>query len=423
MARKNFELDLLSVLLYGIMALMGWITIYAVSSEGGTVSAIDLGTEHGRQLMWLGVSLLMGIVILSLDYRLFETFAYIAYGIGLAVLLFTLLAGREVNGAKAWLTFGSVALQPAEFMKMATALVLGRYMGDHHFSANNLRQLLIASSFVLVPAVIVILQNDTGSAMVFGSFLIVFFREGLSPWIPILLILVVVVSVLTLWLAAPLGVSLGVLAVGLVLFLVSFNRRTWIRVGSLLLGVVITLSLISFSIDFIVSKLAPHQQNRIKTLFEPSIDPSGAGYNVIQSKIAIGSGGLTGKGFNEGSYTKFDFVPKQETDFIFCTVGEEFGWLGTSFVLIAFFILILRVYFLAENSKTRMARVYGYCTLSVLAFHVMVNIGMTIGLVPVIGIPLPFFSYGGSSLLAFTAMLFVLINLYSHRTSVLGSKA
>ncbi len=423
MARKNFELDLLSVLLYGVMALLGWITIYAVSSEGGTVSAFDLSTEHGRQLVWLGVSLFLGVVILSLDYRLFETFAYVAYGLGLAVLIFTLIAGREVNGAKAWLTFGSVALQPAEFMKMATALVLGRYMGDHHFSVNHFRQLLIAASFVLVPAVIVILQNDTGSAMVFGSFLIVFFREGLSPWIPILLILVVVVSVLTLWLAAPLGVSLGILAIGVVLFLISFNRRTWIRVGSLLLAVVVMLSLLSFSINLIVSKLATHQQNRIKTLFEPSIDPSGAGYNVIQSKIAIGSGGLAGKGFNEGSYTKFDFVPKQETDFIFCTVGEEFGWLGTSFVLIAFFILILRVYFLAENSKTRMARVYGYCTLSVLAFHVMVNIGMTIGLVPVIGIPLPFFSYGGSSLLAFTAMLFVLINLFSHRTSVLGSKA
>lgn len=401
---------------------MGWIVIYAVASEGGTLSMWETDTEHGRQLIWGGIAIVFAVLILSLDYRIFEPLAYVAYGVGLLVLLFTLFFGKEVNGAKAWLTFGSAAVQPAEFMKVATALALGRYIGDQQFSVRNLRKLLIAASFVVVPALIVIFQNDTGSALVFGSFLLVFYREGLSPLIPILVILIVISVVLTLWLSNPLLMGGIILGVMLIIFVITFSRKNWPRLAVAHLIVAILFIFLSFSTDFIVSKLAPHQQNRIFTLFDPMIDRSGAGYNVIQSKIAIGSGGVFGKGFNEGSYTKYDFVPKQETDFIFCTIGEEFGWMGSTFILIAFFVLILRVFYLSENSKTRFARVYGYCVLSVLAFHVMVNVGMTIGLVPVIGIPLPFFSYGGSSLLAFTVMLFILVNFYSHRMSVLGTK-
>lgn len=427
MIGRKYELDLLSILLYLVLVVMGWVTIYAVASDGGELGMWEFGTEFGRQMIWIGISVVIGIVLLSLDSRLIEPVSYVAYGIGILVLLVTLIAGKEVNGAKAWLTFGSVSIQPAEFMKLATALALARYMGNPQFSVRNLKKLSIAAAIVLVPALIVILQNDTGSALVFGSLLIVFYREGLSPVFPILIILVIAIAVLTLW-AGFFSVAIGILVITIfsffsIVFFVRSSRKNWARLLIIHLLVGFAFTGFSYSVNYIVENvLATHQQNRIKTLFDDSIDPQGAGYNVIQSKTAIGSGGFFGKGFNQGSYTKYDFVPKQSTDFIFCTVGEEFGWVGTSLILIMMFILILRVFYLAENSKTRQARVYGYSVLSILAFHVMVNVGMTIGFVPVIGIPLPFFSYGGSSLLAFSIMLFILINFYSHRTSVLGSK-
>lgn len=427
MIGRKYELDLLSILLYLALVVMGWVTIYAVASDGGELGMWEVGTEYGRQMIWIGISIVIGIVLLSLDSRLIEPVSYIAYGIGILILLATLIAGKEVNGAKAWLTFGSVSIQPAEFMKLATALALARYMGNPQFTVRNLKKLSIAAAIVLVPALIVILQNDTGSALVFGSLLIVFYREGLSPVFPILIILVIAIAVLTLW-AGFFPVAIGILVITIfsfcsIVFFVRSSRKNWIRLLVIHLLIGLTFTGFSYSVNYIVENvLATHQQNRIYTLFDESIDPQGAGYNVIQSKTAIGSGGFFGKGFNQGSYTKYDFVPKQSTDFIFCTVGEEFGWMGTSFILIMMFILILRVFYLAENSKTRQARVYGYSVLSIFAFHVMVNVGMTIGFVPVIGIPLPFFSYGGSSLLAFSIMLFILINFYSHRTSVLGSK-
>lgn len=427
MIGRKYELDLLSILLYLALVVMGWVTIYAVASDGGELGMWEVGTEYGRQMIWIGISIVIGIVLLSLDSRLIEPVSYIAYGIGILILLATLIAGKEVNGAKAWLTFGSVSIQPAEFMKLATALALARYMGNPQFTVRNLKKLSIAAAIVLVPALIVILQNDTGSALVFGSLLIVFYREGLSPVFPILIILVIAIAVLTLW-AGFFPVAIGILVITIfsfcsIVFFVRSSRKNWIRLLVIHLLIGLTFTGFSYSVNYIVENvLATHQQNRIYTLFDESIDPQGAGYNVIQSKTAIGSGGFFGKGFNQGSYTKYDFVQKQSTDFIFCTVGEEFGWMGTSFILIMMFILILRVFYLAENSKTRQARVYGYSVLSIFAFHVMVNVGMTIGFVPVIGIPLPFFSYGGSSLLAFSIMLFILINFYSHRTSVLGSK-
>lgn len=427
MIGRKYELDLLSILLYLALVVMGWVTIYAVASDGGELGMWELGTEYGRQMIWIGISVVIGIVLLSLDSRLIEPVSYIAYGIGILVLLATLVAGKEVNGAKAWLTFGSVSIQPAEFMKLATALALARYMGNPQFTVRNLKKLSIAAAIVLVPALIVILQNDTGSALVFGSLLIVFYREGLSPVFPILIILIIAVAVLTLWLGFPIVAGIigliSTLSFWSIIIFVRSSRKNWLRLILIHFLIELAFTAFSFSVSYIVEDvLATHQQNRIYTLFDDSIDPQGAGYNVIQSKTAIGSGGFFGKGFNQGSYTKYDFVPKQSTDFIFCTVGEEFGWMGTSFILVMMFILILRVFYLAENSKTRQARVYGYSVLSIFSFHVMVNVGMTIGFVPVIGIPLPFFSYGGSSLLAFSIMLFILINFYSHRTSVLGSK-
>jgi rod shape determining protein RodA len=421
--RKQSDFDWVIFTLYGALVVWGWATIFAVSSATGDVSAFDPSYIHGRQLIWIGVSLLIGIVFLSLDHRFLEATSFVAYGGAIALLVITLLVGREVNGAKSWLMIAGQPFQPSEFAKVATAMALAKYMSRLSFSMSKLHELAGAAAIVLVPSLIVILQNDTGSALVFGSLILVFYREGLNPLTLIFVAILGAVAVLTLWLKTP-WIIIGVLAaLGVVSFFILFNRRQWVRI--LVLHVVFLgfFGGVALSVDALFNKLQPHQQNRILVWFDPMIDPQGAGYNVIQSKIAIGSGGVSGKGFLDGNYTKYKFVPKQETDFIYCTVGEELGWLGSSAVLLLFLALMWRVQFLAENAKTRYARIYGNSVMSVLFFHILVNIGMTIGLVPVIGIPLPFFSYGGSSLLAFTIMIFILINLYSYRGSVLGTKA
>lgn len=422
MNRKSFDFDLITLMLFLCLALLGWMTIYAVSSAGGHTAILDMTVTHGKQAMWIGIALVFAMVILSLDYRFIEATSYLAYGASIALLILVLIVGREINGARSWIVIGGIQFQPSEFAKLATALALSKYMSRLNFSMNNLRQLAVASAMVIVPAIIVIFQNDTGSALVFGSFLLVFFREGLNPLVLVLLILTGVVAVVTLGVGKLLVIAACIAGVGVVSFFYFYNQRQWLRILVVHIMAVVFLITVSVSVDTLVTKLADHQQTRIKVLFDPNLDPQGAGYNVIQSKIAIGSGGISGKGYLQGNYTKYKFVPKQVTDFIYCTIGEEYGWIGTSGVIVLFFLLIWRIRFLAENSKTRFSRIYGYSILSIIFFHVMVNIGMTIGLMPVIGIPLPFFSYGGSSLLAFTALIFIMINLYSYRISVLGSK-
>ncbi|RMG71636.1 MAG: rod shape-determining protein RodA [Bacteroidetes bacterium] len=421
MNRKRLDFDALTILLYFGLVLLGWMTIYAVTSVNGDVW-YDFSTIHGKQLIWIGLGTLIGGIILSLDHRFLEALSYVFYAAAIALLVLVLVAGKEVNGAKSWLIIAGQPFQPSEFAKLATAMALAKYMSRMGFSMYDWKQFVVAAGIVLTPASIVILQNDTGSALVFGAFLIVFFREGLNPLVPLLLIFTGAVAIVTLWCGEPLYVSGGLAALGLISYRIVYERRSWLRLAVIHALAVLLFAGLSFSVDFIVGKLKPHQQIRIEVLFDPGKDPQGAGYNVIQSKIAIGSGGLTGKGYLQGKYTKYKFVPKQETDFIYCTIGEEWGWLGASFVLLLFLGLLGRVQFLAENAKTRYARIYGYSVLSIVFFHVLVNVGMTIGLVPVIGIPLPFFSYGGSSLLAFTVLIFILVNLYSYRASVLGSK-
>ncbi|MEM8887296.1 MAG: rod shape-determining protein RodA, partial [Bacteroidota bacterium] len=362
------------------------------------------------------------VLILFLDLRFIEGISYLLYGVSIFLLLLVFLLGKRVNGALNWLPLFGFSFQPAEVAKIATALALARFMSSIGFSLKNTRSLAIAIGIVILPALIVILQNDTGSALVFFSLLIVFYREGLNWLIPALLILLAALAVITLWLGKPLWICLGLLLLAGISFALSFNKRNWGRDLMIYLIVTGIMSGYVFSVDFIVDKLPQHQQNRIFVLFNPTIDPQGVGYNVIQSKIAIGSGGLTGKGYKQGEYTKSKFVPMQETDFIYCTVGEELGWLGSSFVLMLFFALIWRIKIMAENAKTKFSRIYGYGIISILFFHVLVNVGMTVGLMPVIGIPLPFFSYGGSSFLSFTILIFLMVNLYSFKSSVLGSK-
>lgn len=382
----------------------------------------DWGAAHGRQLIWMGISLLAIIMISFLDYRVIIGSSYILYFISLVLLVLTLIIGREINGARSWLFISGQSFQPSELAKMATAMALAKYLSTNAISLKNTRKLLTALGIVLLPAGIIVLQNDTGSALVFGSFLIVFYREGLNPLIVLSILLSAAVGILSLGLEDPYWVLGIIVGIGVLSFLIFQNKREFKKILVLHVVIVVVLAGLSISTRYLVSQLPLHQQNRIKVLFNPETDPLGKGYNVIQSKIAIGSGGFWGKGYLEGNYTKYRFVPKQETDFIFCTIGEELGWLGSSGILLLFFLFLWRLLFVAENSKTHYARVYGYSVMGILFFHVLVNIGMTVGLVPVIGIPLPMFSYGGSAVLSFSLLVGMLINLHSHRVAVLGAK-
>lgn len=420
--QRSLNLDTLTLGIYSLLVLLGWLTVYSVSSSGGDLGAFDLGTAHGKQLIWIGVSLVVGIVILAIDFRIFSTLAYVFYGASILLLIVTIFIGKEVNGAKAWLEIGGQRLQPAEFAKIATALALARFMSRQNFSMSNLSQVGLAVGMVLLPALVVIFQNDTGSALVFGSFVFVFFREGLSPLLPLLGIASGVVVLCTLYFTFfYVGLVLvGVILLSLIISYFLTSRKYFVRNLLIHLAFLGYFAGLSYGSEALFEKLPPHQKIRIKVLFEPQTDPYGAGYNVIQSKIAIGSGYIYGKGYLNGNYTKYRFVPKQETDFIYCTIGEEMGWVGSTLVLILFFLFLARLQFMSENGKMGFTRIYGYACMSIFFFHVLVNVGMTIGFIPVIGIPLPFFSYGGSAMLSFTILLFIMINLYAHRGTILS---
>lgn len=412
------KIDWLAVLLYGVIVFLGWLNIYAVTyDESADTSIFSLQLNSGRQLIFIGGSLVIILVILVLDRQFYETFGYIIYGLMMLILLVVPLIGKEVGGNKAWLGIGSFGVQPSEFAKFATALAVAKTIGSIGFKMDNLKNQFILFCLIGAPMLLILLQKDTGTALVFSVFLLVFFREGMSPFILIIGIACAVIFVLTLLVENQYYLYLGVaviLALAILRGKKKFKRIAMLTVGAL------TIVMVIGSVDYIVTDvLKPHQQNRIKALINPDADPLGFGWNVTQSKIAIGSGGFAGKGFLEGTQTKFDFVPEQSTDFIFCTIGEEHGWIGSLFTIALFVTLLLRIIFLAERQKNKFARVYGYSVACILFFHFAVNIGMTIGLFPVIGIPLPFFSYGGSSLWGFTILLFIFLKLDAHRGQVL----
>lgn len=422
MNRQNYIFDLLTFGLYMALVTLGWMTIYAVTDPSGDIGFSNLGSPHVKQLIWIGISLLLLGLIQAVNPRFIEAVSFPAYAGTMLLLILVLLVGREINGARSWLIIGSFRLQPSEIAKVTTALALARLMSAANFSFKNRKDFLTAFGIIALPAIIIVLQRDAGSALVFGSFLIVFFREGLNPLIPSALLVVAIVLALTLglgpWWAA--GITLGLAALS---FWLSFNRRRWGTTLSLYVVAVVVLVGLSFSTSYLVPKLPKHQQNRLLVLFHPDeVDPRGRNeaYNFKQSVTAIGSGGFWGKGYREGTYTKYEFVPEQETDFIFCTIGEERGWFGSLLTIGLLFTFMMRVSFLAENGKTRFIRVFGYGALSIYFFHILVNIGMTIGLMPVIGIPLPFFSYGGSGLLGFSLLIAILMSLYGHRSGILG---
>ena len=411
-------LDWTTIGLYLLLVMLGWMNIYAVVYDEGVHQPIfSLTLNSGRQLLFIlaSVIIIMGIVIL--DVRFYETFAYVLYGIIVILLLLVPLIGKEVGGNKAWIGVGSFGVQPSEFAKFVVALAVAKYIGSVGFRMDNLRNQAVLFGIIGLPMALILLQKDTGTALVFTCFVLVFFREGMSPFLMIVGLCAGTIFVLTLLIPNQFYLH-GAIVAALAL-LIGFGKKKFKRIAVLTIGAIMIMGVIE-SVDYVIKDvLKPHQQNRVKALINPDADPLGYGWNVTQSKIAIGSGGFAGKGFLRGTQTKFDFVPEQSTDFIFCTIGEEHGWLGSVAVVILFVMLLLRIIMIAERQKSRFARVYAYSVVCIFLFHFAINIGMTVGLFPVIGIPLPFFSYGGSSLWGFTILLFILLKLDAHRGQVL----
>lgn len=418
------NLDWISVLLYIVCVLVGWLNIYAaIYNPENPLWIGDAGffdTNAGKQLIWIGTTVLLIIAILVIDYRFYETTAFFIYGFFLFMLLAVLAFGAEIKGSHSWIRIGSFQVQPAEFAKMATALALAKYISTPMVNLSRFKDQFNVALIIIIPPILVLLSKETGVALVFSGFMVLLYREGLPGIYPASLLSIIILFVLSLiYPSWQIFIGVSILA-GLIIWLLPrYERKT--RNILLIVGVAISMGLFVTGVDWAVNNiLQEHQRNRIKVLVDPNFDRKKTGYNVRQAKIAIGSGGLVGKGFLQGTQTKFDFVPEQSTDFIFCTVGEEEGFAGSLLVVGLFLGLLLRVIYLAERQKSRFARVYGYGVVSILFFHFMVNIGMTIGLMPVIGIPLPFFSYGGSSLWSFSILLFIFLKIDAHRTQILS---
>ncbi|MBK9638279.1 MAG: rod shape-determining protein RodA [Bacteroidetes bacterium] len=419
MRKQNsiFEnIDWVLVVFYLVLVLLGWINIYAAVYNEEHKNIFDLTQNYGRQMLWIGTSLVIGLAILVIDGKFYAAFSFPIYIVTMGILLVVLVIARDVQGARSWIEIGSFKLQPSEFAKFATNMALAKYLSALGIRMEDMKTKITAGLIILFPMALVLLQNDTGSALVFIAFIFVLYREGLSQNVLIFGFLAGVLFILALM--VPNKILIGIIGgLGFVAYLLMRKTRNNIIV---ILIITALCTGIVFSVDYAFNEiLQTHQRERIEVLLGKRSDPKGAGYNVNQSLIAIGSGGLTGKGFLQGTQTKYDFVPEQSTDFIFCTVGEEWGFVGTAFVLILFTLLLYRIVFIAERQRSTYTRIYAYGVASILFFHLMINVGMAIGLAPVIGIPLPFFSYGGSSLWGFTVLLFVLIKLDSYRMYIL----
>ncbi|MCB0755702.1 MAG: rod shape-determining protein RodA [Flavobacteriales bacterium] len=412
--RSIFDgIDWVMVILFLLLVFMGWLNIYAAVFNEEHQSIFDTTQRYGKQMIFIGFSVFVALVILLIDGKFYSTFSVPIYIANMLLLIVVLLTAKEVAGARSWIDIGPLKLQPAEFAKSATALALAAFLSDINTRMKDLQTKVIAGIILGIPAALILLQNDTGSMLVFGAFALVLYREGLSGNILLLGLAFAVLFIFSL-LFTPLTMLIILGSIGLVAFLFQ-RKKTW-KLGLGIGGIIVVLMGFVYSVDYLFNNvLEPHQQVRINVLLGKEDDPKGAGYNVNQSKIAIGSGGFTGKGFLKGTQTKYDFVPEQTTDFIFCTVGEEWGFLGTFVVIALFTALILRILYISERQRSSFTRIYGYCVASIFLFHFIINIGMTIGLMPVIGIPLPFFSYGGSSLLGFTILLFIFIKLDGYR--------
>jgi rod shape determining protein RodA len=468
-ARRNklwSNVDWVTILVFLVLTLLGWINIYAAVYDDAHKSIFDLSQRYGKQLLWIGAALLIALFILVTEANFYVYFTWLFYGIVAFVLILVLIFGVVINGSRSWFIMGDFWLQPSEFAKFSTSLAVAKLVSGFNFRLSSYSSMLKTALIILLPTCLILMQPDVGSALVFISFLLVLFREGLSGVILFFGMLTVILFLLTLllpvhWLLIVLylgallshfflnqktkliSIALGITtAVTLLIWVLNMVTGSYLELEYVFLCgiiptvigfavwvyrehikrtmVVITVFfaslLFTYSVDFVFdSVLEKHHRDRINELLGIKSDPLGAGYNVNQSKIAIGSGGFLGKGFLNGTQTKFDFVPAQSTDFIFCTVGEEWGFVGSLVVIALFVFLCIRLIILAERQRSKFSRIYGYSVATILFFHVLVNIGMTIGLMPVIGIPLPFFSYGGSSLWSFTILLFIFLRFDASR--------
>ena len=474
------SLDWWTIGIYLALLIFGWISVCGASYSFGDTDIFSLGTRSGMQIIWIGTSIVLGFVLLMLDDRFYDTFAYVIYAALLLLLFATIFNPHEIKGSRSWLVLGPLRLQPAEFAKFATALAVAKFMSTYGFNIHRWKHFFIAAALVVTPMLFIVAQRETGSALVYLAFFLMFYREGMpgsilftgvamviffvagikyeqvflwdtptsiGKFVVLLLVQIFTAGMVYVYckdrkktwmiLAYSIGITLSFLLFSE--FVIPFDI-VWVQLilSACLVGYIIYCGLSTrihdyffialfavgsivffYSADYVLNDvLEPHQRVRINVLLGLDDDLSGAGYNVHQSEIAIGSGGVQGKGFLNGTQTKLKFVPEQDTDFIFCTVGEEEGFLGSAGVLLLFLALIWRLVYLSERQTFKFGRIYGYCVLSIFLFHVFINVGMVLGLTPVIGIPLPFFSYGGSSLWGFTLLLFIFLRIDAGRNLI-----
>lgn len=414
MSKSISNFDWITILIYLLLVSIGWINIYSATLSDVSTSFMDFSQVYGKQLLWIILSIFMIILILSVDAKFYERFAGIIYVFSLISIIGLFFFGKTINGATSWYAFGSFSIQPAEFAKVATALALAKYVSDIQTNIRNLSGQFKAFMIIALPALIILPQPDAGSALVYSAFFFPLYREGLSGVYLIVGLTAILIFVLTL-VFDPIIVTI---TTAVVVALFYFLRKKKNPGAIAYTTIVIAAVALSFSVDYIFENVFEQRhRDRFNIVLGKEVDNRGIGYNTNQSEIAIGSGSWFGKGWTEGTQTKGNFVPEQHTDYIFSTVGEEWGFVGSTLVLFLFIVLMLRLIYLAERQKSQFNRVYGYSVVGILFIHFFVNIGMVIGILPTVGIPLPFFSYGGSGLWAFTILLFIFIKLDSDRLS------
>ncbi len=414
MSRSSAGFDWITIFVYLILICFGWANIYSASLGSEPGSFFDLDQPYGKQALFIGLSIFLIIIVLSIEAKFYQRFSSVIYIISLLSLAGLFVFGKTISGATSWYSFGSFGIQPSEFAKFATALALAKYLSDIQTNIRKLSHQVQAFLIIALPAILIVPQPDPGSALVYAAFFFPLYREGLSGFYLVTGLSGVAVFVFTL-LIGPLWVSAAVLLIGLLLFFKKRKRRP----GRILISLFAVCAIaLSFSVNYIFENVFEQRhRDRFNIVLGKEVDSRGIGYNTNQSEIAIGSGGWLGKGWTEGTQTKGHFVPEQHTDYIFSTVGEEWGFAGSAGVIILFVILLVRLIHLAERQRSQFNRVYGYSVIGILFIHFLVNIGMVIGVFPTVGIPLPFFSYGGSGLWGFTILLFIFIKLDSERLS------
>jgi len=410
------NIDWTLVFIYMLMLFFGWLNIYAANYDEGAVNLITMNAEPGKQLFWIATSCIWIFLILLLDGKFYTTFSYLIYIFMLLLLVGVLIIGKEIGGAKSWYDLGSFSMQPSEFAKIGVLLALSKYLSQLNINLTNIDTQIKAFALILLPIILIMLQPDAGSAIVFASLFLVLYREGISGVYLVILALAISLFILTLKFETQIAMIITTLVAILFGYLLKKGKNS---IKPAIFSLVIALGFIQ-SVEYLYNEiLRQHHRSRIDLILGKIDDIHGAGYNLHQSKIAIGSGGFSGKGFLDGTQTKFNFVPEQSTDFIFCTIGEEWGFIGSVITIGLFLALLLRLIVLAERQRSTFSRVYGYGVATILFCHFFINIAMTIGIMPVIGIPLPFFSYGGSSLWGFSILLFIFIKLDAYRMDIL----